>query len=230
MIDGRCDDVFGIRRSLSLHRNSRVGPVQPSWIDVSFCSILALELMTFPTVGHVLGILENQYLELIYNRTHYRLVYDEIATTLQKVPNLNAGYRIAAGVMRALKAFQELGYVHRDLSVSNLYMAEDGKGKINDLEYARRLTHPSGLEPESVSPKPNSGPWKLTYGYTVFSHLSITKLGPSRSNTISSTMQNLCGGVSSGPSRTVLGAVVYSGSWNVTDDTGSCSCLGQGAR
>lgn len=47
-------------------------------------------------------------------------------------------------------AFQELGYVHRDLSTGNFYLGADGKGKVSDLEYARKLTDPLGLGTDTL--------------------------------------------------------------------------------
>lgn len=49
-------------------------------------------------------------------------------------------------------AFHELCYVHRDLSVGNLYLGADNEGKISDLEYARKLPGASGLDPMESSP------------------------------------------------------------------------------
>lgn len=127
-------------------------------------------------------------------------------------------------------AFQELNYVHRDLSVGNVYLGADGRGKISDLEYARKLTEASGLEPSEGSPRTvciTSSTMKhdmklrtlsraqrlsehgRSTSAVMHSYLKrrTTKIQPPpESSTTFSTIWSHCGGLSSGLTLSVLAA------------------------
>ncbi|KAG9020639.1 hypothetical protein FRB95_003837 [Tulasnella sp. JGI-2019a] len=85
------------------------------------------------------------------NRVHYRVVYSEVAQVFSQLTTIRDGYRAVAGASRALAALQLLGWVHRDLSMGNVYLSSNGAGKISDLEYARKLIDSNGREDKDLS-------------------------------------------------------------------------------
>ncbi|KAK7019863.1 hypothetical protein R3P38DRAFT_3272612 [Favolaschia claudopus] len=67
---------------------------------------------------------------------HYRIVFNEVGTTLYNIPSLSDVMRALADATRALQLLYQLGLVHRDVSAGNIIVV-DGVGKLTDLEFMR---------------------------------------------------------------------------------------------
>ncbi|KAJ3978639.1 hypothetical protein F5890DRAFT_1548244 [Lentinula detonsa] len=73
-------------------------------------------------------------------RYHYRIVFEEYATTIYDERNLANILKAIADVLFALDLIHSAGWVHRDISGGNLYYHEERKiGLIGDLEYAKKV-------------------------------------------------------------------------------------------
>ncbi|KAL5479042.1 hypothetical protein ACEPAI_2330 [Sanghuangporus weigelae] len=73
----------------------------------------------------------------IVRRRHYRVVFKEVAKPLYAVRDLTDVFNVLSDSAKILKWIHGAGWVHRDLSVGNLYLYQ-GRGLIGDLEYAQR--------------------------------------------------------------------------------------------
>ncbi|KAL5525380.1 hypothetical protein ACEPAF_9250 [Sanghuangporus sanghuang] len=67
---------------------------------------------------------------------HYRVVFKEVAKPLSDVRDLADVFTVLSDSAKVLKWIHGAGWVHRDLSVGNLYFY-DGRGLIGDFEYAK---------------------------------------------------------------------------------------------
>ncbi|KAJ3780436.1 hypothetical protein GGU11DRAFT_730966 [Lentinula aff. detonsa] len=80
-------------------------------------------------------------------RYHYRIVFEEYATTIYDERNLANILKAIAdshGWSIALDWIHSAGWVHRDISGGNLYYHKERKiGLIGDLEYAKKVDDPS---------------------------------------------------------------------------------------
>ncbi|KAL5496161.1 hypothetical protein ACEPAH_3078 [Sanghuangporus vaninii] len=79
----------------------------------------------------------------ILHRKHYRIVFEEVAESLRAVQNMADAFTVLSDSTKdrvALKFIHGAGWVHRDLSVGNLYLYE-GRGLIGDLEYAKQKNY-----------------------------------------------------------------------------------------
>ncbi|KAL5479060.1 hypothetical protein ACEPAI_2348 [Sanghuangporus weigelae] len=76
----------------------------------------------------------------ILHRKHYRVVFEEVAESLGAVQNMADAFTVLGDNRVALKFIHGAGWVHRDLSVGNLYLYE-GRGLIGDLEYAKQKNY-----------------------------------------------------------------------------------------
>ncbi|KAL5520237.1 hypothetical protein ACEPAG_9450 [Sanghuangporus baumii] len=75
-------------------------------------------------------------LRRILRRKHYRVVFKEIAKPLSTVRKLPDVFTVLSDSAKVLKWIHGAGWVHRDLSVGNLYLYGE-HGLIGDLEYAK---------------------------------------------------------------------------------------------
>ncbi|KAJ3980780.1 hypothetical protein F5890DRAFT_1467598 [Lentinula detonsa] len=74
------------------------------------------------------------------HRYHYRIVFQEYATTIYDERNLANILRAIADVLLALDWIHSAGWVHRDISDGNLYYYKERDiGLIGDLEYAKKV-------------------------------------------------------------------------------------------
>ncbi|KAL5520261.1 hypothetical protein ACEPAG_9474 [Sanghuangporus baumii] len=73
----------------------------------------------------------------IVRRRHYRVVFREVAKPLYAVRDLTDAFSVLSDSAKILKWIHGAGWVHRDLSIGNLYLYQ-GRGLIGDLEYAQR--------------------------------------------------------------------------------------------
>ncbi|KAL5520272.1 hypothetical protein ACEPAG_9485 [Sanghuangporus baumii] len=78
-------------------------------------------------------------LEECARRKHYRIVYAEVAEPIYKAEKLSDSFIALRDAAACLKYLHGSDWVHRDLSVGNLYLYH-GRGLIGDLEYARCKT------------------------------------------------------------------------------------------
>ncbi|KAK7433989.1 hypothetical protein VKT23_020453 [Stygiomarasmius scandens] len=72
------------------------------------------------------------------SKRHERNLYDQIATTLYDETSLMNIFKALGDTVKVLKVIHAAGWVHRDISVNNLYWSQDGFGLLSDLEYAKR--------------------------------------------------------------------------------------------
>ncbi|KAJ3779845.1 hypothetical protein GGU10DRAFT_391420 [Lentinula aff. detonsa] len=73
-------------------------------------------------------------------RYHYRIVFQEYATTIYDERNLANILKAIADVLFALRLIHSAGWVHRDISGGNLYYHKERNiGLIGDLEYAKKV-------------------------------------------------------------------------------------------
>ncbi|KAJ3711442.1 hypothetical protein DFJ43DRAFT_1008911 [Lentinula guzmanii] len=73
-------------------------------------------------------------------RYHYRIVFEEYATTIYDERNLANILKAIADVLLALRLIHFAGWVHRDISGGNLYYHKERNiGLIGDLEYAKKV-------------------------------------------------------------------------------------------
>ncbi|KAJ3556690.1 hypothetical protein NM688_g1890 [Phlebia brevispora] len=66
---------------------------------------------------------------------HYRIVYEEVGESLEKIHSLHTVFKALEEALYALIAMHESGWVHRDLSPGNIVIV-DGVARITDLELA----------------------------------------------------------------------------------------------
>ncbi|KAJ3555479.1 hypothetical protein NM688_g2554 [Phlebia brevispora] len=69
-----------------------------------------------------------------FHQVHYRIVYGEVGEPLAEAISFRAVYKALVDVVNGI-AMHRSGWVHRDLSASNILVV-NGVGKITDLEYA----------------------------------------------------------------------------------------------
>ncbi|KAJ3823100.1 hypothetical protein F5880DRAFT_1569583 [Lentinula raphanica] len=75
---------------------------------------------------------------------HYRIVFQEYATTLLDERNLANTLHAIKGILIALYLIHSAGWIHRDVSGGNLYYYKDrDAGLLGDLEYAKRADEES---------------------------------------------------------------------------------------
>ncbi|OCB90616.1 hypothetical protein A7U60_g2134 [Sanghuangporus baumii] len=72
----------------------------------------------------------------VIGRRHYRVLFKEIATAIYTLRNLGEVFTVLGDSTKALSRIHGCGWVHRDISIGNLYMYR-GRGLIGDLEYAK---------------------------------------------------------------------------------------------
>ncbi|KAJ3985486.1 hypothetical protein F5890DRAFT_1409428 [Lentinula detonsa] len=73
-------------------------------------------------------------------RYHYRIVFEQCATTIHDERSLANVFRAIVEVVKALYVLHSAGWVHRDLSGGNVYWFNDeDTGLIGDFEYATRM-------------------------------------------------------------------------------------------
>ncbi|KAJ3745087.1 hypothetical protein DFH05DRAFT_1492214 [Lentinula detonsa] len=73
-------------------------------------------------------------------RYHYRIVFEEYATTIYDERYLANILKAIADVLLALRLIHFAGWVHRDISGGNLYYHKERNiGLIGDLEYAKKV-------------------------------------------------------------------------------------------
>ncbi|KAL5479070.1 hypothetical protein ACEPAI_2358 [Sanghuangporus weigelae] len=79
---------------------------------------------------------KNQSDKIIHKR-HYRIVFKEVATGIYSIRTLSDMLTVLSDSAAVLKWIHGCGWVHRDLSIGNLYWYH-GRGLIGDFEYAKR--------------------------------------------------------------------------------------------
>ncbi|KIK68487.1 hypothetical protein GYMLUDRAFT_35916 [Collybiopsis luxurians FD-317 M1] len=73
--------------------------------------------------------------DLVSERVHYRILFEEYATTLFNETSLHHITLALTKIMKVLSIIHYAGWVHRDISVANLYFYQ-GRGIVGDWEYA----------------------------------------------------------------------------------------------
>ncbi|KAL5520262.1 hypothetical protein ACEPAG_9475 [Sanghuangporus baumii] len=87
----------------------------------------------------------------IVRRRHYRVVFREVAKPLYAVRDLTDAFSVLSDSAKILKWIHGAGWVHRDLSIGNLYLYQD-RGLIGDFEYAQRKNSDARLEVQIGTP------------------------------------------------------------------------------
>ncbi|KAK7433983.1 hypothetical protein VKT23_020447 [Stygiomarasmius scandens] len=72
------------------------------------------------------------------SKRHERNLYEQFATTLYDETSLENIFKAVSDTAKVLKVIHAAGWVHRDISVNNVYFSQDGFGVLSDLEYAKK--------------------------------------------------------------------------------------------
>ncbi|KAI0086080.1 hypothetical protein BDY19DRAFT_996264, partial [Irpex rosettiformis] len=78
----------------------------------------------------------------LHDKSHHRIVFAEVAITIEDIRSAKMVFDIARQATTALKAIHECGWVHRDISSGNILIV-DNIAKISDLEYAKKMNDKS---------------------------------------------------------------------------------------
>ncbi|KAJ3552851.1 hypothetical protein NM688_g3934 [Phlebia brevispora] len=73
-----------------------------------------------------------------HKKTHYRIVFKEVGKTLQSEKSLVQVYDSLSQVAHGLHALHASGWVHRDISSTNILIVGD-QTKLTDFEYAKKI-------------------------------------------------------------------------------------------
>ncbi|KAI5993511.1 hypothetical protein EDD15DRAFT_2576181 [Pisolithus albus] len=88
----------------------------------------------------------------IHHRTHYRLVFKEVCEPIHDLNRLDTVFKVLMDIHKALQLLHSIGWVHRDLSTSNvLYWG--GMGKLADLDYAKHVDSNKSHEVRTGTPE-----------------------------------------------------------------------------
>ncbi|KAJ7625021.1 hypothetical protein DFH06DRAFT_745973 [Mycena polygramma] len=79
-------------------------------------------------------------------RKHYRIVFKEVGTPVNRLRTLSEMMHALADAARALSLLYKLGLVHRDVSPGNILFI-DGHGKLTDLEYLKSFRGTQSPQP-----------------------------------------------------------------------------------
>ncbi|KAF8548265.1 hypothetical protein OG21DRAFT_1423387 [Imleria badia] len=85
-------------------------------------------------------------------RVHARIVFDDVGTPLKDVPTLQDSLSCLYNVLHGLRYVHMAGWVHRDVSATNILRVEDKHvpdsftGKLMDFEYAKKIDSQSSYE------------------------------------------------------------------------------------
>ncbi|KAJ4475571.1 hypothetical protein J3R30DRAFT_3405839 [Lentinula aciculospora] len=102
--------------------------------------------LSTPTVGDTLYHLP---------RYHYRILFEEYATTIYEEQSLDDIFHAIAEVIKALWIIHMAGWVHRDVSGGNIYWYDKRqKGLIGDFEYAKRRTDSNKHDVRTANNRP----------------------------------------------------------------------------
>ncbi|EED78588.1 predicted protein [Postia placenta Mad-698-R] len=96
-----------------------------------------------------LGTASAQKIETYHAKVHYRIVFKEVCKPLCDYTSLKDVFDILISGLVGLAALHELGWIHRDISTSNLLgIMVDGvlRCKLSDLEYAKLMDDHLGHE------------------------------------------------------------------------------------
>ncbi|KAJ7178040.1 hypothetical protein C8R46DRAFT_1075652 [Mycena filopes] len=88
---------------------------------------------------HTLPVHSPEAVQVKYSpRRHYRIVFKEVGITANHVVSLAQLANALIDVTNALKVLHDLGFVHRDVSPTNILLVDD-VGKLSDLEYLKPI-------------------------------------------------------------------------------------------
>ncbi|KAJ3710134.1 hypothetical protein DFJ43DRAFT_164754 [Lentinula guzmanii] len=134
-------------RTVALMSPSKSNPPKKQSIGFSFSGDQDAEFITHVSQDSGLQVPER----VVHNslqetkipndqRYHYRIVFEEYATTIYDERNLANILKATADVLLALRLIHSAGWVHRDISGGNLYYHKERNiGLIGDLEYAKKV-------------------------------------------------------------------------------------------
>ncbi|KAJ6612788.1 hypothetical protein B0H10DRAFT_279558 [Mycena sp. CBHHK59/15] len=90
-------------------------------------------------------------------RNHYRIIFKEVGTPVNDLRSLALVMNALADTVQALKILHEIGFVHRDITPTNILVASDGVAKVSDLEYLKsiRMTEENAAPDLEGSTMPN---------------------------------------------------------------------------
>ncbi|PAV16415.1 hypothetical protein PNOK_0803500 [Pyrrhoderma noxium] len=93
-----------------------------------------------------------------HHRYHYRIAYKEVTVPYYKLRKTNAMIKVIIDAVKTLLYLHEAGWVHRDISVGNLYpytdpVSGEKRGLIGDLEYAKGVG--DGGKPDACTGTPD---------------------------------------------------------------------------
>ncbi|KAF8585411.1 hypothetical protein K439DRAFT_1343467, partial [Ramaria rubella] len=73
------------------------------------------------------------------HKVHYRIVFKEVGMPIHSVTDQLDIFQALEDATSGLELLHRYGWVHRDISSGNLLVVR-GRGKINDLEYAKKMS------------------------------------------------------------------------------------------
>ncbi|EKM53990.1 uncharacterized protein PHACADRAFT_122666 [Phanerochaete carnosa HHB-10118-sp] len=69
-------------------------------------------------------------------KVHHRILFSDVGKTIMEAGTLGAAFQVLADVITILRILHQCGWVHRDVSVGNVLIVDDG-GILADVEYAK---------------------------------------------------------------------------------------------
>ncbi|KAI0057356.1 hypothetical protein BV25DRAFT_1920204 [Artomyces pyxidatus] len=155
MIDGRQDQTLHLgMRGNSIPTGTKLHPMSMSTYPVPKEGAEAQGYLPYfgpKSRGRVQHPKDKKYQDVI-PRAHYRIAFNEVGIPLYEVHNLRMVYSVLGAVVKGLEVMHSVGYVHRDVSASNILLLPDGRGVLTDLEYAKHESTRSNHGVRSGSP------------------------------------------------------------------------------
>ncbi|KAJ7094046.1 hypothetical protein B0H15DRAFT_971258 [Mycena belliarum] len=105
-------------------------------------------------------------------RRHYRIIFRQTGISIYHLTTLGEVMTLLADVIAAVKILSDLGYVHRDISPSNI-IAVDGRGKVFDLEFLK-IYRDEGAVP-GLGQDIHAGPREDKTGSALFNAVEIER-------------------------------------------------------
>ncbi|KAI0085143.1 hypothetical protein BDY19DRAFT_458366 [Irpex rosettiformis] len=75
---------------------------------------------------------------MLHDKSHHRIVFAEVARTIEHVQSVKEVFKFAGQATTALDTMHGCGWVHRDISSGNILIVDDVV-KLGDLEYTKKM-------------------------------------------------------------------------------------------
>ncbi|KAI0085147.1 hypothetical protein BDY19DRAFT_1059765 [Irpex rosettiformis] len=77
---------------------------------------------------------------MLNDKSHHRIVFAEVAVTIEDMQSAKRVFNIAEQTTTALNVIHQCGWVHRDISSGNILVVPGDIAKVGDLEYAKKMS------------------------------------------------------------------------------------------